>query len=54
LIKRPVFYQSNIDQSQSLYKNLLENDYKGAVTDAAWLAVQTLNGGPLGKAKDIL
>lgn len=53
LIKRPVFYQSNIDQSQSLYKHLLDGQYKGAATDAAWLAVQTLNGGPLGKAKDI-
>lgn len=52
LIKRPVFYQSNIDQSQSLYKHLMDGEYKGAATDAAWLAVQTLNGGPLGKAKD--
>ena len=53
LIKRPVFYQSNIGQAESLYKNILEGDYKGAATDAAWLGVQTLNGGPLGKAKDI-
>lgn len=52
LIKRPVFYQSNIDQSQSMYRHALEGEYKGALTDAAWLAVQTLNGGPLGKAKD--
>lgn len=53
LIKRPVFYQSNIGQAESLYKNLLEGDYKGAATDAAWLGVQAVNGGPLGKAKDI-
>lgn len=52
LIKRPVFYQSNIDQSQSLYKHLMDGEYKGAATDVAWLVVQTLNGGPLGKAKD--
>lgn len=53
LIKRPVFYQSNIGQAQSLYNNMLEGDYKGALTDTAWLGVQTLNGGPLGAAKDL-
>lgn len=53
LIKRPVFYQSNIGQAQSLYKNMLEGDYKGALTDTAWLGIQTLNGGPLGAAKDL-
>lgn len=53
LIKRPVFYQSNIGQATSLYKNLLEGDYKGALTDTAWLGMQTLNGGPLGAAKDL-
>lgn len=53
LIKRPVFYQSNIGQAQSLYKNMLEGDYKGALTDTAWLGVQTLNGGPLGAVKDL-
>jgi len=53
LIKRPVFYQSNIGQAKSLYNNMLEGDYKGALTDTAWLGVQTLNGGPLGAAKDL-
>lgn len=52
LIKRPVFYQANIGQAESLYKNVLKGDYKGALTDAAWLGVQMLSGGPLGKAKD--
>ena len=50
LIKRPVFYQSNIGQAQSLYNNILEGDYKGAATDAAWLGSQMINGGPLGAA----
>lgn len=53
LIKRPVFYQSNIGQAQSLYNNILEGDYKGALTDAAWLGSQTINGGPLGAAKNL-
>lgn len=53
LIKRPVFYQSNIGQAKSLYNNMLEGDYKGALTDTAWLGVQMLNGGPLGAAKDL-
>lgn len=51
LIKRPVFYESNIGQAQSLYKNILEGDYKGALTDAAWLSVQMIDGGPLGAFK---
>ena len=53
LIKRPVFYQSNIGQATSLYHNILEGDYKGALTDAAWLGAQTLNGGSLGAVKDL-
>lgn len=48
LIKRPIFYQSNIGQANSLYKNVLKGDYKGALTDAAWLGVQMIEGGPLG------
>lgn len=48
LIKRPIFYQSNIGQAKSLYENILEGDYKGALTDAAWLSVQMINGGPIG------
>lgn len=53
LIKRPVFYQSNIGQAESLYKNMLEGDYKGALTDSAWLGLQMINGGPLGAAKNV-
>lgn len=51
LIKRPIFYQSNIGQAESLYKNMMEGDYKGALTDSAWLGVQMISGGPLGGAK---
>lgn len=53
LIKRPVFYQANMGQAKSLVHNLVEGKYKGAVTDAAWLAVQMFDGGPLGAAKTI-
>jgi len=53
LIKRPIFYQSNIGQAQSLYNNMLEGDYKGALTDAAWLGSQAINGGPLGAVKNL-
>jgi len=48
MIKRPVFYEQNIGQAQSLYNNILEGDYKGALTDAAWLSTQMINGGPIG------
>lgn len=48
LIKRPIVYQSNIGQAQSMYNNILEGDYKGALTDAAWLGSQMVEGGPLG------
>lgn len=53
LIKRPVFYQSNIGQTQSLYKNILEHDVKGAATDAAWLGLQMIDGGPIGAIKNL-
>jgi hypothetical protein len=51
LIKRPIFYQANIAQTESLYKNMMEGDYKGALTDSAWLGVQMVSGGPLGGGK---
>lgn len=53
LIKRPVFYQSNIGQATSLYKNILEGDVKGGLSDFAWLGIQMVNGGPLGAAKEL-
>lgn len=54
LVKRPVFYEQNIGQTQSLWNNILEGDYKGALTDAAWLSTQLLNGGPIGAFGSIL
>lgn len=48
LIKRPIFYQSNVGQAESLYHNILEKDYSGALTDAAWLGSQMIEGGPIG------
>lgn len=48
LIKRPVIYQSNIGGAQDAYNAILEGDYNGALQESAWLAAQTISGGPLG------
>lgn len=50
LVKRPLFYQANIDQARSGLDNIMKGNYTGAVKDAAWLAVQAIDGGPLGVA----
>lgn len=55
LIKRPVFYQTNIAQATDMYDDILKGDYKGALTNAAWLGSQMVQGGPIGiffKGKD--
>lgn len=48
LIKRPVIYETNIGLGEDMFNHLLEGENKGALTDAAWLGVQALGGGPLG------
>lgn len=54
LIKRPLFYQSNIADTQQLFQGILTGNYPQAVTSAAWLAANMVNGGPLGKAFEYL
>lgn len=48
LIKRPVFYQSNIGEAQKVYDKILDGDYPAALTSSAWLGTQMIRGGPLG------
>lgn len=57
LIKRPIVYQSNVGLATDAYDKVLKGDYKGALTDAAWLGSQMVEGGPIGvffKGKDWL
>lgn len=48
LIKRPIFYQSNIQGGKDVYDKVLAGNYGGAVKSAAWLGTQMLEGGPIG------
>lgn len=48
LIKRPIVYQSNIGGAKEMLTKAAGGDYKGALTEAAWLGSQALEGGPLG------
>ena len=50
LIKRPVFYQTNIGGAQDIYSSIIEGKHGDAATTSAWMATQMLNGGPLGAA----
>lgn len=57
LIKRPIVYQTNIAQATDAYDKILKGNYKGALTDAAWLGSQMVEGGPIGlffRGKDYL
>jgi hypothetical protein len=48
LIKRPVFYQTNIGGGQEIYNHIMEDkNYGAAATQTAWLGTQMLAGGPL-------
>lgn len=48
LIKRPIFYQSNISGGKDVYEKIIAGDYTGAAKSSAWLATQMLEGGPIG------
>jgi hypothetical protein len=48
LIKRPLFYQSNINDARSVLEGVMTGNYTQAVKSAAWIGVQMLDGGPLG------
>lgn len=48
MLKRPIFYQTNIGLAQDAYKQMLDGKNGKAAQDAAWVAVQAVSGGPLG------
>lgn len=48
LIKRPIFYQSNITGAKDVYEDVLKGNYGDAAKSSAWLASQMLEGGPIG------
>lgn len=48
LIKRPIFYQMNVQGGKQVYDDILNGNYSGATKNAAWLGVQMLEGGPIG------
>lgn len=48
LIKRPIFYQTNVGGAENVYKEILDGNYSAAAKSSAWLASQMLEGGPLG------
>ena len=48
LIKRPIFYQTNIGIGTDAYNELMSGKYGDAAKTAAWLPVQMVSGGPLG------
>ena len=48
LIKRPIFYQMNVEGGKDVYKHIMEGNYPAAAKSAAWLGVQMLDGGPIG------
>ena len=48
LIKRPVFYESNIGGAREVYQGIIDGDYQKSAKSAAWMATQMISGGPLG------
>lgn len=48
LLKRPIFYQTNIGQAKDGLNAVMTGDYPAAIRDAAWLGIQMIEGGPLG------
>lgn len=50
LIKRPIFYQSNVGLAKDSLNHIMEGNYNQGAKSAAWIAIQALEGGPLGVA----
>lgn len=48
LIKRPIFYQTNIADAKKVYEGIVTGDYPQAIRSSAWLGIQMIEGGPLG------
>jgi hypothetical protein len=48
LIKRPIFYQTNIGLAHDTYQHVIDGKYDDATKSAAWIAAQMVGGGPIG------
>lgn len=48
LVKRPLFYQQNIQDATNIYSAMTNGDYGSALKSAGWMASQMLSGGPVG------
>lgn len=48
LIKRPLFYQQNVQDAKNLLVGVIEKNPSQALSSAAWIGLQMLDGGPLG------
>lgn len=48
LIKRPVFYQTNVGLANETYDHIIKGEYGNAAKSAAWIGAQMVGGGPIG------
>lgn len=48
LIKRPLFYQQNIQDASNIYHDMIQGKYGDAIKTTGWVATQMLGGGPIG------
>lgn len=48
LIKRPIFYQTNVGLANDTYKHVIDGKYDEATKSAAWIGAQMVGGGPIG------
>jgi hypothetical protein len=48
LIKRPLFYQMNIENGEKLYADMASGEYGSAAKEAGFFGLQMIGGGPLG------
>lgn len=48
LVKRPLFYQQNIEDAKGIYNGMVTGDYGAALKSTGWIASQMIGGGPVG------
>lgn len=48
LVKKPLFYQTNIQGAQSIYKDMASGKYGASAITAGLMALQAVEGGPIG------
>lgn len=48
LIKRPLFYESNMGDARNMLNGIMTGNYPQAARSAAWIGIQMLDGGPIG------